>query len=381
MKYLVWLQAVLRAGSNKALPILSHFGTAKAVYNARNTALRQMNILSDGEMDRAENLSIAFAENVLSLCKKNGIKIVCYYDDNYPNALRNIVNPPLVLYIKGELPDFNTEPSVCIVGPRKVTEFGKKSAYSLAARLSKSGIIVISGGAKGADTAAHVGALKVNGKTVAILPCGIMNDYLKDNARLRELIAKKGCLISEYTPNFPVTKASFRVRNRLLAALGDTTIIVEAAEKSGALITAGYACEYGRELFVIPGNPTMPEYKGSNALLRDGVHPLLDAGDIFREYISVYGDKIDIEKAYKKEKSETEPVKSKKAQKIQKNLPSGLSKTAQMLYNSLNKQKFSADDLLGFKISDDELIAAITELEMEHLIKACAGGFYEKIEL
>ncbi len=378
MKYLVWLQEVLRAGSNKALPILSRFGTAKAVYDARNTTLRQMNILSDGEMARAEKLDIAWADKVLALCKKNGIKTIGFFDDCYPNAFRNIVNPPLVLYIKGVMPDFNTEPSVCIVGPRKVSEFGKKSAYSLAARLSKSGIIVVSGGAKGADTAAHVGTLKVNGKTVAILPCGIMNDYLKDNARLRELIAKKGCLISEYTPDFPVTRSSFKVRNRLLAALGDTTIIVEAAEKSGALITASYACDYGRELFVIPGNPIMPEYKGSNALLRDGAHPLLDASDVFREYISVYGDKIDIEKAYKKEKTEDALKKSKK---IQKNLPSGLSKTAQMLYNSLNKQKFSADDLLGFNISDDELISAITELEMEHLIKACAGGFYEKIEL
>ena len=265
------------------------------------------------------------------------------------------------------------------MGPRKVTDFGEKSAYSLAARLSKAGIVVISGGAKGADAAAHIGALKSGGKTVAILPCGIMNDYLKDNARLREVIAKKGCLISEYTPEFPVTKASFKVRNRLLAALGDTTIVVEAAEKSGALITAGYACDYGRELFVIPGNPTMPEYKGSNALLRDGARPLLDAGDVFSEYISVYGDKIDVEKAYKKEKSQTESKISEKTQKIQKNLPSGLSKTAEMLYNSLDKQKFSADDLLGLQISDDDLISAITELEMEHLIKSCAGGFYEKI--
>lgn len=378
MKYLVWLQEVLRAGSNKVLPLLSHFGSARGVYEARNGKLKTLNILSQGEMSRAESVTLSRAENILALCQKHNIKTVGFFDECYPDAFRNIANPPLVLYIKGTFPNFNVEPSVCIVGPRKVTEFGQKSAYSLSARLSKSGIIIVSGGAKGADTAAHVGALKVEGKTVAILPCGILNGYLKDHEGLRALIAKKGCLISEYTPEFPVTRSSFKVRNRLLAALGNTTVVVEAGEKSGALITASYACEFGRELFVIPGNPTVPEYKGSNALLRDGARPLLDASDVFGEYISAYGDKIDVEKAYKKSKTEQEPKSIKKVEKI---LPTGLSKTAKMLYNNLDKQKFSADDLLGFEISDDELIGAITELEMEHLIKACPGGFYEKIEL
>ena len=156
---------------------------------------------------------------------------------------------------------------------------------------------------------------------------------------------------------------------------------VEAGEKSGALITANYALEYGRELFVIPGNPTYPQYKGSNALIRDGARPLLDAADIFGEYIAHYGDKIDLEKAYKKSEPSNYADNERKTVKIQKKLPAGLSKTAEMLYNNLNKQKFSADDLLEFGISGDELLPAITELELEHLLKATAGGFYEKIEL
>lgn len=378
MKYLIWLQAVLRAGSNKSGLLLEKFGNAKEVYRHRNGALLNMNILSRAESERAQKLTDNFGEEVISACRKNNIKIVGIFDNCYPEAFRHIINPPLVLYIKGSLPDFNSNPSICIVGPREVSEFGKKSAYSLGYRMSKAGIIVVSGCAKGADRAAHIGALKSGGTTVGILPCGILNGYLKENASLREAISKNGCLISEYTPNQAVTQSSFKVRNRLLAAITHSTVVVEADEKSGALITAAYACDYGKELFVIPGNPSLNEYKGSNKLLRDGARPLLDSSDIFGEYIAVYGDKIDLEKAYKREENEKRQEISKKDIK---NFPFGLSKTAEMLYNKLDKQKFSADDFLSLGMTDDELISALTELEMEHLIKASVGGFYEKIEL
>lgn len=376
MKYLIWLQAVLKEGSYKASELLDYFENAQNVYLHRKDKLQSLNILSAAEQKRAREITINTAEEVLRECSKNGLRTVGIFDKAYPESLRHIKNPPLVLYIKGEFPDFNSLPSICIVGPRNVSEFGKKSAYSLAYRLSKAGIIVISGGAKGADTAAHIGALKAGGKTVAVLPCGILNGYLKDNAKLREVIAENGCLISEYMPNTAVMRSSFQVRNRLLAALTKCTVVVEAKEKSGALITASYACEYGKELFVIPGNPTLEEYKGSNALLRDGARPLLDASDIFGEYLTDFADKIDIERAYKTKETDK---KSEKTEKCAKKLPSGLSKTAEMLYNNLNRQKFSADDLLCLGFSDDELISGLTELEMEHLIKAAPGGLYEKI--
>lgn len=382
MKYLIWLQAVLKAGSNKALKLIEQFSGAEEVYKNRNTALKNLGILSRGELERASRLDLSWAEGVIEQCHKNGIGIISIYDKCYPENFRHIGNPPLVLYIKGSLPDFNSLPSICIVGPRKVSKFGEKSAYSLANRLSKSGIIVVSGGAKGADAAAHIGALKAGEKTVAILPCGILNDYLKDNAPLRSAISKNGCLISEYPPKQSVTRESFFVRNRLLAALTHSTVVIEANEKSGALITAAYAGEYGKELFVIPGNPTYPHYKGSNALFRDGAHPLLEASDIFSEYIPVFGDKIDLERAYKaQEKSTAEVKREENIKKDGKKLPSGLSKAAEMLYNKLDKQKFSADDLLGLGICDDELLSILTELEMEHLIEACVGGLYQKIEL
>lgn len=376
MKYLIWLQGVLSAGSNKVPYLFERFSDAKSIYENKSS-LKALGVLSDAEKARAEKLSLDYSQKIIDLCDKNGISTIGYFDKNYPDSFRHIKNPPLVLYIKGSLPDFNSLPSICIVGPRKVSDFGEKSAYSLAYRLSKGGMLVVSGGAKGADTAVHKGVLKAGGAPISILPCGILNGYLKENEPLRAVISEKGCLISEFSPNAPVMKQSFTVRNRLLAAIAHSTVVIEAGNGSGALITANYACEYGKELFVIPGNPTLPEYKGSNALLRDGARPLLDASDIFGEYIADFADKIDIEKAYE---SKTITKSSEKAKKDSKKLPLGLSKTAEMLYNNLNKQKFSADDLLSLGFSDEDVISSLTELEMEHLIKAVPGGFYEITE-
>ncbi len=380
MKYAVWLQAVLLEGSNKVLSVLERFETAKRVYETDFNILRASGLFSPKELERIKTVKLSFAEKVISQCESNGIGLISIFDTAFPECLRNIPNPPIVLYIKGSLPQFDNEPAVCIVGPRKVSEFGEKAAYSLSARLSKAGVIIVSGCALGSDSAAHIGALKNGGLTVGVLPCGHLNGYLAQNKDLRSKIAENCCLISEYSPEKSVNPSSFKVRNRLMAAMAQSTVVIEAASRSGALITAHYACDYGKELFVIPGNPTYSHYKGSNALLREGAKPLLDASDIFNEYLPWFADKIDLEKAFRKterkEKSKSEAESSKKELK---NLPSGLSKEAKMLYNQLNRQKFSADDLLGFGLSDDELLSALTELEMEHLIRASAGGIYEKI--
>ncbi|MBR4072668.1 MAG: DNA-processing protein DprA, partial [Clostridia bacterium] len=256
MKYLVWLQSVLLEGSNKVLTVLEFFGNAKTVFETEFKVLKASGIFSPKELERIKNTSITSAEKTIDNCKQKGIELIGITNDRYPDILRNIPNPPLVLYIKGEFPDFDNEPAICIVGPRKVSDFGKKSAYSLALRLAKSGITVVSGCALGSDSAAHIGALKAGGKTVGILPCGILNGYLAQNKNLRDNIANNGCIISEYSPEKPVGPTSFKVRNRLLAALSHSTVVVEAASRSGALITAHYACDFGRELFVIPGNPT-----------------------------------------------------------------------------------------------------------------------------
>lgn len=366
---LIRIQLAFGAGSVKAVKIFEK--------------LRQQNVL-EYQFDFATligHIGCKDAERIISIdlkdvykivddCKNNNINIVSICDEIYPERLRNINDRPIVLYIKGNFPDFDNEPVVSVVGPRKISDFGKKAAFSLSKRLAKSGMIIVSGGAIGADTLAHKGALAALGKTVAVLGCGICYDYLPENRNLRETIARNGCLVSEHPPYVAATKYCFPVRNRLISALSLGTVVIEASIKSGSLITARLANEQGRDVFVIPGNPSEENYKGSNALLRDGAIPILSARDVFNQYINLFPDKIDVNKAYRDDMI-------KKDEKTQKKLNLGLSKAAEMVYNNLNSQKFSADDLINLGLSDDDLIAALTELEIEQIIHALPGGIYE----
>lgn len=365
---LITIQQCFGAGSIKAAKIFNLLRDADLL----DSALEKLNvqkIIDAKDADKLFSIDTADIYKIIDDCIKNDIFIITVCDSEYPNSLRSINDFPIVLYIKGERCDFEKIPLVSIVGPRKISDFGKKAAFSLSKRLAKAGITVVSGAALGADTCAHKGALSAQGKTIAILGCGICYDYLPENRRLREEISQNGCLISEHPPYTSATKYSFPVRNRIISALSLGTVVIEAPLKSGSLITARLANEQGRDVFVIPGNPTLDNYKGSNALLRDGAIPLLNANDIFNQYISKFSEQIDIEKAFAKETHET-PKKS------QKNLNIGLSNDAKMLYNNLNKQKFTADDLLDFALSDDQLLCALTELEIEGLIKALPGGMY-----
>ncbi len=370
MKYIIWLQLCLTQGSKSVSKLIENDINAEDIYNMDNTLRKNLGFFSRGEIERLSKISLSKAEDILKQCKEDNIKLISYTDSKYPEALKEIINPPLVLYVKGELPDFDNTPSISIVGPRRVSDFGKRAAYSLGYRLARAGMTVVSGGAVGSDTYAHIGALKSGGKTVLIMGCGFNVNYLEENRALREHIEKHGCLISEYPPNTPITKFTFPVRNRLISALSLGTVIIEASTRSGGLITANHAIEQCRDVFVIPGSPEKAEYKGSNKLLRDGAKPLLDASDIFNEYIVRFPDKINIERAYEKE------PKSTKTQKNKKILNETLSNEAKIVYNCLDTQKFYPDEL-NTGLDGNKLLSALTELEMEFIIKALPGGQYE----
>ena len=382
MKYSVWLQLCLGVGNSNIKLALETFGSAKAVFLSNKTERKNSGIFTQSELKRLNNSNLEEAESIVKKCEENNIEIITFGSKKYPFCLSVIENPPAVLYIKGNFPDFDNTPSIAIVGPRKVSEFGKKAAFSLGYRLARSGMTVVSGGALGTDTYAHAGALKAEGKTALVMACGILSDYLKENASLRESVSKKGCLISEYPPETNATRYSFPIRNRIISALSLGTVVVEAGEKSGALITAKHAYEQGRDVFVIPHSPKDKGFEGSNALLRDGAKPLLDTSDIFNEYIVRFPDKINIERAFSgkilPEIRKKTAIKSETQEKIEKNFNETLSKEAKIVYNYLDKQKFIPEDLIGTGLNSQQLISALTELEMEFLIKALPGGMYEK---
>ncbi|MBQ8551079.1 MAG: DNA-processing protein DprA [Clostridia bacterium] len=387
MKYSIWLQGVLGYGYGKAAAIYDRFGSAKGVYDADEERLYNSGLFTKTAFSRAKDKSLAEAESILAYCKEQGIEIIPYGDTRYPIGFSQIPDFPIVIYVKGSLPNLEEIPSVCIVGPRKCSDFGVKAAYSLSSRLARGGMAVVSGGALGVDSAAHKGALAENGVTVLIMPCGFGYDYLSENENLREnIILNGGAVITEFLPKTPVGRSAFQVRNRLMSALTLGTVIIEAGERSGALITARHALEQGKDIFVIPGNPTLPQYIGSNNLLRDGAKPLLTAKDVFFEYLGAYKDKLDIEKAYSRPSgkrelppenaiAESEDVPAKEI-----NL-SGLSQTAVSLYNAAPTDAFCVDELSVFCDYDaNELMIAMTELELAGVVKAVPGGRYLKLQ-
>ena len=370
---LIKLQQCFGAGSIKAVKIYNLLRNSFLLDKLLNK--NSLNgIIDKKDSDKILGFDVETIYKIIDDCVKNKIDIITICDTNYPERLRNINDYPLVLYIKGEFGTVDNLPLISVVGPRKISDFGKKASFSLSKRLSRAGMTIVSGAAIGADTCAHKGALTAGGKTIAILGCGICYDYLPENRSLRNEISNNGCLISEHPPYAPATKYSFPVRNRLISAISLGTVVIEAPLKSGSLITARLANEQGKDVFVIPGNPTFDNYKGSNELLRDGAIPLLNATDVLNQYIYQFPGQIDIEKAFALEKN------SKKDKISKKNLQLGLSNEAKIVYNNLNGQKFTADDLLGFGLNDDQLIAALTELEIESLIRALPGGVYELID-
>ena len=384
-KYFVWLQLCLGAGNINAKTAVETFGNAKVIFETDKKELAKSGVFSSAELKRIDKTKISDAENIIEICNKNGIEIITFSSEKYPFCLSVIDNPPLVLYTKGRFPDFDSIPSISIVGPRKVSEFGKKAAFSLGYRIARSGMTVVSGGALGTDTYAHAGALKAEGVTVLVMACGILNDYLKENEKLRKTVSENGCLVSEYPPFCDAKRFNFPIRNRIISALTLGTVVVEASAKSGALITAKHAYEQGRDVFVIPNSPNDKSFEGSNALLRDGAKPLLDTSDIFNEYILRFPDKINIERAFTGKIIESAKVESiqnskntEKIKKIEKNFNETLSKEAKIVYNYLDKQKFLPEDIIGCGLSSQQIISALTELEMEFMIKALPGGMYEK---
>ena len=379
IKYFVALQAVLGAGNNRVVGILNHFGNPENVFLEDEKIRAESGLFSKLELKKIKSFDFKTAEKTVDLCHKNGIDIIPLGDERYPYCLSVIDNPPLVIYVKGKLPDFDEIPTICIVGPRNVSDFGKKAAFSLSYRLARSGMIIVSGGALGTDTYAHTGALKADGINVLCMGCGILSDYLPENKKLRQTVLQNGCLISEYPPEYPANKYTFPVRNRIMSALSLGTVVIEAGEKSGSLITARHSYEQGRDVFVIPGSPDKKEYVGSNALLRDGAKPLLDASDIFNEYIPRFPDKINIERAFSKPAlSDNLNKKKEKIEENQKNLNETLSKEAKIVYNCIDKQKFLPDELINTGLTSAQMLSALTELEMELLIRALPGGMYEK---
>lgn len=292
LKYWVWLAALPGVGSRVKLRLLEHFSSPEEIYYAQPEELLLTGAVDKLQAKLLADKSLTRAEDVLAACAKAGQFIVTMDDTTYPARLRDIFDPPLLLYGKGSMPIFDDEAAIAVVGTRKCTAYGLDVASQLGYELAKQGALVLSGMAKGIDTAAMKGALRAGGFTAAVLGGGVDVIYPAENRRLYEDVAATGVLLSEYPPGTEPIASHFPVRNRILSGLSLAAVVVEAPERSGALITASTALEQGREVFAVPGPINASDSKGCNALIRDGAGLVSEAWDILGFYEGRFPHKL-----------------------------------------------------------------------------------------
>ena len=292
LKYWVWLTTLPGLGQRTKLQLLEHFASPEEIYFAPEEELLLAEGITKAQCALLADKSLDRAEKVLEDCAKDGQFLLTMDDAAYPARLRNIYDPPLLLYGKGSLPLFDEEVAVTVVGTRSCTPYGVKAASELGYELAKQGALLVSGMAKGIDGEALRGALRAGGFTAAVLGGGADVVYPAANRRLYEDIAATGVILSEYPPGTEPRGEHFPVRNRLLSALSVATLVVEAPERSGALITAATALEQGREVFAVPGPFDAPMSRGCNGLIREGAGLVCEAWDVLSFYESRYPHKL-----------------------------------------------------------------------------------------
>jgi DNA processing protein len=279
LAYWIGFNRVRGIGPARLRALLDAFGSIEAAWMAPSDALREVGL------DRRSIANLAAARFGLNLAEelartqRAGLDVLTWEDPRYPARLLTIHDPPPVLYLRGELrPDDDW--AVAVVGTRGASAYGKEAARVLASDLARAGVTIVSGLARGIDAQAHQAALEVGGRSIAVLGSGLDVIYPWEHRKLAEEVAGHGVLISEYGPGVQPEASNFPARNRIISGLSRGVIVVEAGEQSGALITADFAAEQGRDVFAVPGGIFQRNSKGTNRLIRDGAQPVLGASDV-----------------------------------------------------------------------------------------------------
>ncbi len=294
--YWIWVQRAVGAGSSDAGRLLASFDTGEAIYRADRAALMRCGVRGRA-LEALCRKELDAAEKQYEQCSRLGWMLTPE-DELYPDLLRQIYSPPLVLYGKGRLPEFgeSATPAIAMVGTRECTPYGAATAAALSAGLAVAGCPIISGGARGIDRAAHEGTLYAGGCAVVVQACGLDVNYPIPNRDLRQSVLENGgAILTEFAPGTKAVRGNFRIRNRLISGLARGVCVVEAPGISGALITARAARDQGRDVFVVPGRVTDESSAGSHELIREGAALVTRPSDILSEYPAHFSTKLTAE--------------------------------------------------------------------------------------
>lgn len=354
--YLLGWQCLMAEQGKKLWLLLKHFGSPRAAWEA---SVKELTGAPGIGANDPENLARRRAEfdpaEEAARLRCAGMKFICYNEPGYPENLLQIFDPPPVIFIKGSVKSLD-KLAIAVIGSRRPSPYGLLVAEKFARDLAALGVTVVSGMARGIDTAGHKGALSGGGRTVAVLGCGLDVVYPRENKRLMDKIVDSGAVISEYPLGTPPEPWHFPARNRIISGLSLGTVVVEAAEKSGALITADFALEQGRDVMAVPGNVVSPLSRGPHKLIKQGARLVEGAGDII--------DEMGLERLF--------PIQEEDAGGKVK-----MSVEEKALYNLLSLEPVSLDELIdrtGFL--PQKVLAALAYLEIKGLTRQMPGKLY-----
>ncbi len=355
--YIVWLSSIHQIGPKKYQDLMAYYGSAKEVfYQAKAETIQRWSgwgpktaALVTGAQSKAR------LESVIKRLEQMDIALYFRGEEGYPVLLEEIYDPPPVLYARGaRAPEM--EQCIAMIGTRHCTRYGIRATKRLAADLAQSGCTIVSGMARGIDTAAHAGALEAGGFTIAVLGGGPDVVYPAENRKIYEQILQSGCVISEYYPGTPPSPGNFPARNRIISGLSLATIVVESREKGGSMITVRMAQEQGREVFAVPGNIDSPASKGTNQLICEGAMPVTCAEDVL------------FAMGWQTERYR-QPQKSASFQ--------AMDQMEQTVYDALSKGDLALDALCQLTgLAASQLSACLTLMEIRGIIKQLPGRVY-----
>lgn len=356
------LKSVPGIGNLTYKRLIRKFGDPDSVFCAEFDELKLIKGIRKESVDFLLNRKIDFDpfKRELENAQKNNIKIVTFNCDDYPPLLREIPDPPPFLYVKGELGNLSSK--IAIVGSRNASSYGLKNSFNISKELSNLNFTIVSGMARGIDTEAHKGALSANGKTIAVLGSGLLNIYPKENLKLFFEISENGAVISEYNLFMEPVPRNFPVRNRIISGISKGTVVVEAALKSGSLITARIAAEQNREVFAVPGNIMSHKSNGTHSLIKDGAKLVENINDILEELPFT---------------AEIRPLSSDK--KNEKN--TDLENEELNIYNLLDIYPVHIDEIIRkSSVEPGKLASILFKLELSGLIKQETKNYFSICE-
>lgn len=358
--YWIALHLVPGVGSVFIKRLLERFGTPEAVFQSSMKELLEVEGLSAKvAQEIRKGPSEEAVKKEITLVEKAGAKILTLRDETYPSRLRNIYDPPPLLYLKGELKR-EDEFSIAIVGSRKTTPYGRWITERISQALARNGLTIVSGMARGVDSVAHWGAISGGGRTIAVLGSGVDVIYPRENRNLYTRIVEQGAVLSEFPMGSPPEGGHFPKRNRIISGLSLGVVVVEAGPESGSLITANYALEQGREVFAIPGNVGAGGSRGTNRLIKEGAKLVESSEDILEEILP----------QWQREKEKVEEIR-----------PKGPDLTAEerILYEMLSETPLHIDEIIReSRLDPGSVSSLLLTLELKGLITQWPGKCFNR---